>query len=135
MCRKQERLRLFASDIYLEGIIGSKVAKYIARPCVDIQRLLYNYDENAFDSEKFKKMAPEISVTGNDSILLNIVDYLDQNFKEIKQVRAFGFESLIGNIGGYIGLFLGASIIQLPAFVQDLKRLLFHWKEKIVVTN
>ena len=30
------------------------------------------------------------------------------------QVRAYNGESLIGNIGGYIGLFLGYTILQLP---------------------
>ena len=28
-------------------------------------------------------------------------------YKEIKQDRAFNIESFIGNVGGYVGLFLG----------------------------
>ena len=37
----------------------------------------------------------------------------------IKSVRAFNEESLIGNLGGYVGLFLGVAIWQPPSFVED----------------
>ena len=33
-------------------------------------------------------------------------------YKEIEQVRAYDEETLIGNSGGYIGLFLGCSLSQ-----------------------
>ena len=33
---------------------------------------------------------------------------------EIKHVRDFDIESLIGNSGGYIGLFTGYALLQLP---------------------
>ena len=32
---------------------------------------------------------------------------MDDSYKEIKQVRAYDIQSLIGNAGGYLGLFLG----------------------------
>ena len=35
-------------------------------------------------------------------------------YKEILHIRAFDIESLVGNMGGYIGLFLGFAIWQLP---------------------
>ena len=34
--------------------------------------------------------------------------------------RAIDFNTLIGNIGGYIGLFLGYSILQIPDFIVRL---------------
>jgi hypothetical protein len=34
-------------------------------------------------------------------------------FKEISQTRALDINSLIGNIGGYVGLLLGVSILQI----------------------
>ena len=36
---------------------------------------------------------------------------------EIEHVRQYNFESLIGNAGGYLGLFLGYALLQLPAFI------------------
>ena len=114
LCNNTENLRLFASDIYLEGVMESKKPKYIDKPCVDIQRLAYNYDENDISLEQLKKTTTGLKIFPNDSVVLTQVDLLDQNFKEIRQVRAFGIESLIGNIGGYIGLFLGYSLAQAP---------------------
>ena len=42
----------------------------------------------------------------------------NERYKEIKYTRSFDFEGLIGNVGGYIGLFLGCAIWQLPDAVQ-----------------
>ena len=42
----------------------------------------------------------------------------NERYKEIEYTRAFDFEGLIGNVGGYIGLFLGCAIWQLPDAVQ-----------------
>ena len=36
---------------------------------------------------------------------------------EIKQIRAYNLETLVGNGGGYVGLFLGCSFIQLPCLI------------------
>ena len=41
-------------------------------------------------------------------------------FKEIRLVRSFDVETMIGNGGGYIGLCLGYSFLQLPTFLHDV---------------
>ena len=41
-------------------------------------------------------------------------------FKEIRLVRSFDVETMIGNGGGYIGLCLGYSFLQLPTFLYDV---------------
>ena len=43
-------------------------------------------------------------------------------YKEIKLIRSFDAETMIGNGGGYVGLCLGYSFLQLPAFLHDLLR-------------
>ena len=43
-------------------------------------------------------------------------------FKEIELVRAFDIETMIGNGGGYIGLCLGYSFLQFPAFLYKMIR-------------
>ena len=35
-------------------------------------------------------------------------------FREIKQIVAYDIDSLYGNIGGYMGLFLGYALLNLP---------------------
>ena len=42
--------------------------------------------------------------------------FRSNTFMEIKQIKAYNFENLVGNAGGYVGLFLGYSVIQLPYF-------------------
>ena len=44
------------------------------------------------------------------------VRYLTREFEEIQNVRDIDVESLIGNIGGYIGMILGVSILQISYF-------------------
>ena len=43
--------------------------------------------------------------------------YPSQEYKEIEQVRAYDVQSLVGNVGGYIGLFLGYALRELPTFL------------------
>ena len=47
-------------------------------------------------------------------------------FKNILLVRSFDVQTLIGNAGGYIGLFLGNTLLQLPGFVYYLWKKLKH---------
>ena len=46
--------------------------------------------------------------------------FKNDRYKEIKYTRKFDIESLIGNVGGYIGLFLGFAIWQLPDAIDFL---------------
>ena len=40
----------------------------------------------------------------------------------MKHFRAIDIHSLIGNIGGYVGLLLGVSILQIPSLVLQVVR-------------
>ena len=40
--------------------------------------------------------------------------YLDKYYEEIKEAKAFGFEDFISGLGGFIGIFLGYSMMQIP---------------------
>ena len=44
-------------------------------------------------------------------------------YKQIERIRAFDVQSMVGNAGGYIGLFLGYALIQLP----DALASIFRW--------
>ena len=41
-------------------------------------------------------------------------------YTEVKQVRKYSIQSLVGNAGGYIGLCLGYAIWNVPAVVMDM---------------
>ena len=135
VCTSKEKMKVFASDIYLEGMFGQEDPKYIPNPCVDLQKLTYTYDENDMTLQQSKIYVPRLEISENDSIMVIMIDFMEKNFKEIKQVNAFGIESLIGNVGGYIGLFLGFSIIQLPNLCLDVKRWLYRRKMGATITH
>ena len=40
--------------------------------------------------------------------------YTDKYYEEIAYIRAFGFESFFSGVGGFVGIFLGYSMMQLP---------------------
>ena len=46
------------------------------------------------------------------------VNFQSPSYKEIKQIRAYNLQSLVGNSGGYVGLFLGYTIKEIPAYIQ-----------------
>ena len=59
-----------------------------------------------------------------DEMILRFPEYFqitmtcaDPTFKNIAQVKEYSTQTLIGNTGGYLGLILGCSVIQLPVFI------------------
>ena len=46
-------------------------------------------------------------------ILFNSSDY----FQETTNVRKFSRDSVWGNVGGYVGMFLGFSVLQIPSLL------------------
>ena len=46
--------------------------------------------------------------------------YMDDFYEEIINVRDFGFESLWSGVGGFVGIFLGYSLLQIPDLLQSL---------------
>ena len=52
------------------------------------------------------------------------------NYKEIVHVQLFNIESWIGTFGGYVGLFLGISIWQVPGAINFLFKRMTSLVEK-----
>ena len=59
------------------------------------------------------------------------VKYRSQEYKEIRQIRAYDAQSLIGNAGGYIGLFLGCALRELPSFLRIVYKISSDALQKI----
>ena len=86
----------------------------------DIETFPYGTDDNETDDDWFM-MEFAIMMT---------------KFKEIKQTRAYSVQSLVGNLGGYIGLCLGYAILNLPSTAieiwKSLKQLGGQGRNRIV---
>ena len=46
--------------------------------------------------------------------------YRDRQYEEIKFARDFGFESFWSGIGGFAGIFIGFSLMQIPAVLGNI---------------
>ena len=56
----------------------------------------------------------------NESSFTLRMMFRQTRFREVEQIRAYDFEYLVGNVGGYIGMFLGYAISNLPRFFLDI---------------
>ena len=86
-------------------------------PCNSIESLTYDYTEKKGISHH------------NQSRLMILVHFPNLKYRQITHVQEYDVESLVGNVGGYIGLFLGYTLLHFPKFVISM----FHIvKNKIV---
>ena len=84
-------------------------------PCRRMTRLTTNYMEFPTIYHD-KEVGPEY----HDEYFAVYLYFPRASFKNIVLVRAFDIQTLIGNVGGYIGLFLGHTLLQIPGFVYYL---------------
>ena len=90
-------------DIYKENFdYSSSVLKRleIDPPCLDM------FNSIVWSSNSSRKLDV-------NSALIKI-SYLEKYYEEIRQVEDFGALDFVSNVGGFIGLFLGYSILQIP---------------------
>ena len=81
------------------------------KPCDQVQTATFTIQE--IDRKEYENNPDN---NGSLGIIFNSPDY-----REIKHIQDFNFESLIGNIGGYIGLFLGFAFWQIPDVINIIK--------------
>ena len=87
---------------------GSPTKASYQSPCQNIENLSYEYSEKVgFDSRP-------------QSRFMVLVHFPNRKYRQITHVQEYDVESMMGNIGGYIGLFLGYSLLQFPQFLQTL---------------
>ena len=77
--------------------------KYHPLPCQEMSNIAFTVDVMA-DRRKNGRSSPQIYIMYPDKI------------KIISQVKSIDAHSLIGNIGGYIGLFLGKYLFEFKMF-------------------
>ena len=81
-------------------------------PCEGMEKIYYSFEEADLDETKWYE--PGYFWVG---IWIN-----NQKFKEIVQIKAIDLNGLVGYIGGYIGLILGYSILQIPDFITSIMK-------------
>ena len=49
------------------------------------------------------------------------ITYVDQTYQEIANIQDFSFETFWSSLGGFIGIFLGYSVLQIPELLANLR--------------
>ena len=91
---------------------GSSFMARYPPPCREIQSLISTTEETFLDESQLKnwKKMPKPFISFE-------IHFKRVSYKLIKSVPKFDGESLIGNLGGYLGLFLGFAIWQVPNLI------------------
>ena len=77
-----------------------------------------------------------IIISGKENETYFVIDYkFDQpTFREIHLLKAYTLSNLVGNVGGYIGMFLGYAFLHLPSSFSiafdNIKKWIQHMKLK-----
>ena len=83
-------------------------------PCTEVQRIHVDYSVQPTDITTYEELNPNIKHPKTNETWFEIrLDIRTDTFKEIKQKRAYSTQSLIGNVGGYLGLFIGFSFMDI----------------------
>ena len=87
-------------------------------PCNGMEKV--NYEVTEYDLEE-----------ANPAYLEVMFWHTDLTYKEVKMKRAFDLSALVGNIGGFVGLFLGYALIMIPALLKTIVTKVYgFWKDK-----
>ena len=93
-------------------------------PC---SKMLVTYDLSTREDENIIKQYIETE----GELLIKLL-YISDEYEEIKNLRKFDEESLFSQVGGFIGIMLGASLFHIPdILVQIITKLDIIWKRGI----
>ena len=106
-------------------------------PCQSVEKFMYLYQEP--DGLDFYQNTIRKATTGkykgtkydHTDAFQVIMSFQGPTYMEITQSRAYDAQSLVGNAGGYVGLFLGVALIQTPAAICVAARLLRKLIDKL----
>ena len=117
-CNTKEKMARLYGDT-LAMIAGNLDMAKHNPPCNEIQKIQVSHHEEESNSAKEKSQFPSLKTDLEkiDGWFRITVQFHANTFMEIKQVRAYNVQSLIGNAGGYMGLLVGYTIAEIPSLV------------------
>ena len=99
-CKTKEKLKKLHKQA-IEARFSGKCREM--QPCRTLEQLEFDYAE--LDNVEGDVKDPFITIS---------IIFLDTKYREILNIRAFDANSLFGNIGGYVGIFIGYALLHIP---------------------
>ena len=97
---------------YLYANNHNKMISDYDPPCASMTALVMYYQQ---------ELTP-----GSDTMIQLV--YATRNYQEIENLPEFGFESFWSSVGGFIGIFMGYSLLQIPELLGSLPTLIVNLK-------
>ena len=108
----------WTKDQIASSVFSLRMDDYdVQPPCQGMEKIDYFFEEHVWEEKDiwWNKTSTE------GAFWFGLYIY-NQKFKEIVQIKALDVNGLVGYIGGYIGLILGYSILQIPECIVILLR-------------
>jgi hypothetical protein len=105
-CSTKKDMKIVSEDFHDYRLLGNGLA---LPPCRTLEKIEFNYHEKDVKEED-----------NNDPYITISITFLDKTFRQLLNVRAFDAISLFGNIGGYVGIFVGYALLHVPDAIQNL---------------
>ena len=122
-CKSQKQLESVEPHFFAKSMQDDKFQKYIP-PCIEITKMDVVFKETlgivakntAGYGSVFDRFIRNAGTT-KDWFVINTQFWKSASYKEMRKVKAYSLQSMVGNAGGYIGLLVGISISDLPCFL------------------
>ena len=107
ICASKEKIAEANSNILGRG-------KKPRKPCTSASTMIFSYDEAEYDA--------------NGSDWFHVFLLYPSEYREIRMVQAIDLQTVIGNAGGYIGLFLGNPISVFFKLMNIIQSLVYYYQ-------
>ena len=132
-CTKPREMATYAGALgfleWIPNVPSMNIFDKLPAPCKDILEIHYEYSESKWDQAEFDGMDVETNF-----FEVNLA-FPSSTYKEIIHVRAYDVESLMGYVGGYIGMLLGIGLLQVPELLYTFHVKLKETKRKKLRAN
>ena len=114
--------QMIAANFSFEECQSPQHLKDIYHQLEDLAALEKNYDPPCNEMELTVDIdKQEVGGFGfGNYALKTYFYYTNTRYQEIINVRDFGFESLWSGVGGFVGIFMGTSILQIPNLISEI---------------
>ena len=113
--------------IYLKVMLSNESRFNVCQSPTELKKAYQLLEDEKKNLGRYEKPCDEMLVLSIDSINNNplpIPDdiairfiYTEKMYEEIRYIKELGFENWLSNVGGFVGIFLGYSMMQFPEFL------------------